>query len=97
MFSICQLSQSLPAPSLSPLDGGSRRDSGHYANAHEHDYAKVQQKRAMGAALAATIIHGVTPTHADWGDRQYPLIAERLTTMISGYSLPELSPSDEPG
>ena len=30
----------------------------------------------------------MTPTHAHWGNRQYPPIAERLTTTISGYSLP---------
>lgn len=30
----------------------------------------------------------MTPTHAHWGNRQYPPIAERLTAMIAGYSLP---------
>ncbi|OCJ70586.1 hypothetical protein A6U96_05760 [Agrobacterium tumefaciens] len=59
-----------------------------YARAHGHDFAEVQQKRAMGIALAAVIIHAMTPTHAHWGNRQYPPIAERLTAMIAGYSLP---------
>lgn len=59
-----------------------------YAKAHGHNYAQVQQKRAMGIGLAAVIIHAMTPTHAHWGNRQYPPIAERLTAMISGYSLP---------
>ncbi|NOW44752.1 hypothetical protein FHW96_000898 [Novosphingobium sp. SG751A] len=59
-----------------------------YAKKHGHDFAEVQQKRAMGIALAAVIIHAMTPTHAHWGNRQYPPIAERLTAMISGYSLP---------
>ncbi|MBN9508941.1 MAG: peptidase U49, Lit peptidase [Alphaproteobacteria bacterium] len=59
-----------------------------YATTHGHSYAQVQQKRAMGIALAALIIHAMTPTYAQWGNRQYPPIAERLTAMISGYSLP---------
>lgn len=59
-----------------------------YAKTHGHNYAQVQQKRAMGTALAAVIIHAMTPTHAHWGNRQYPPIAERLTAMIGGYSLP---------
>lgn len=59
-----------------------------YAKAHGRNYAQVQQKRAMGTALAAVIIHAMTPTHAHWGNRQYPPIAERLAAMIGGYSLP---------
>lgn len=59
-----------------------------YAKEHGHDYVQVQQKRAMGIAFAAVIIHVMTPTHAHWGNRQYPPIAERLTAMMSGYSLP---------
>ena len=59
-----------------------------YAKKHGHNFAEVQQKRAMGIALAAVIIHAMTPAHAHWGNRQYPPIAERLTAMISGYSLP---------
>ena len=42
----------------------------------------------MGIALAAVIIHAMTPTHAHWGNRQYPPIAERLTAMIGGYNRP---------
>ena len=62
-----------------------------YAKEHGHNYDQVQQKRAMGIAFAAVIIHAMTPTHAHWGNRQYPPIAERLTAMISGYSLPASS------
>ncbi len=50
-------------------------------------YAKFQQKRAMGTALAAVIIHAMTPTDAHWGNRQYPPTGERLTAMIGGYHL----------
>lgn len=60
-----------------------------YAKKHGHSFAQVQQKRAMGIALAAVIVHAMTPTHAHWGNRQYPPIAERLTAMISGYNLPD--------
>lgn len=59
-----------------------------YAKKHGHDFAQVQQKRAMGIALAAVIIHAMTPSNAHWGNRQYPPIAERLTAMIHGYTLP---------
>lgn len=59
-----------------------------YAKKHGHNFAEVQQKRAMGIALAAVIIHAMTPTHAHLGNRQYPPIAERLTAMIGGYGLP---------
>lgn len=59
-----------------------------YAKEHGHDFAQVQQKRAMGIALAAVIIHAMTPTHTHWGNRQYPPIAERLTAMIDSYNLP---------
>lgn len=58
-----------------------------YAKDNGHSYAQVHQKRAMGIALAAVIIHAMTPTHAHWGNRQYPPIADRLTAMISGYNL----------
>lgn len=60
-----------------------------YANRHGDDFSRVQQKRAMGIALAAVIIHAMTPTHAHWGNRQYPPIAERLNAMIHGYNLPD--------
>lgn len=63
-----------------------------YAKAHGHNFAQVQQKRAMGTALAAVIIHAMTPTHAHWGNRQYPPIVERLNAMIGGYTLPDGSP-----
>jgi len=59
-----------------------------YAKEHGQQYAHVHQKRAMGIALAAVVIHAMTPTHAHCGNRQYPPIAERMTAMISGYNLP---------
>jgi hypothetical protein len=59
-----------------------------YAKAHGHDFAQVQKKRAMGITLAAVIIHAMTPSHARWGNSEYPPITERLTAMIRGYTLP---------
>ena len=59
-----------------------------YAKTHGHDFAQVQQKRAMGITLAAVIVHAMTPSHARWGNSDYPPISERLTAMIRGYSLP---------
>lgn len=50
-------------------------------------FVQVQQKRAMGIALAAMIIHTITPTHAHWGNRQYPPIVEQLAAMIAGYTM----------
>lgn len=63
-----------------------------YAKDKGHSYAQVHQKRAMGIALAAVTVHVMTPTHAHWGNRQYPPIAERLTAMISGHNLSAGSP-----
>ena len=63
-----------------------------YAQQNGHSYAQVQQKRAMGITLAAATIHVITPSHAHWGGRQYPPIAERLTTMIGGHNLSADSP-----
>lgn len=63
-----------------------------YAKKQGHNFAEVQQKRAMGITLAAVIIHTMTPSHAHWGNRQYPPIVERLTAMMSGYNLPAGSP-----
>lgn len=63
-----------------------------YAGAHGHTFAQVAQKRAMGNALAAIIVHAMTPTHARWGNDEYPPIAERIRAMIDGHSLSEGSP-----
>ena len=48
-----------------------------YATAHGHSYAQVHQKRAMGIALAAVIIHAMTPTHGALG--QSAISADRRT------------------
>lgn len=63
-----------------------------YARDNGHTYAEVAQKRAMGIALAAVIIHAMTPLNAHWGSDDYPPIGERLMAMIDGYNLSEGSP-----
>jgi len=60
-----------------------------YARQQNHTFAQVEQKRAMGIALAAIVVHAMTPMHARWGNEEYPPIADRLRAMINGYNLPE--------
>ncbi|GAA3687527.1 MULTISPECIES: phage exclusion protein Lit family protein [Acetobacter] len=63
-----------------------------YADNHGYTYTQVAQKRAMGIALAAIIVHAMTPTHETWGSNDYPPIAERIRAMIDGHNLSEGSP-----
>jgi hypothetical protein len=63
-----------------------------YARQTGHTFVQVAQKRAMGIALAAIIVHAMTPAHARWGSDDYPPIADRLRAMIDGHSLPGGSP-----
>ncbi len=63
-----------------------------YARNKGYTFAQVAQKRAMGIALAAIIVHAITPAHAHWGNDEYPPIAERMRTMIDGHTLSEGSP-----
>lgn len=59
-----------------------------YAEAHAHTYEEVSQKRAMGLALAATIIHAITPTSAQWGNSEYPPLSDRIQAIVAGFNLP---------
>jgi len=63
-----------------------------YATDHGHTYAQVAQKRAMGIALAAVTVHAMTPPEAQWGNDDYPPLAERIRAMIDGHNLSEGSP-----
>lgn len=58
-----------------------------YARAHGHAYEEVSQKRAMALALAATIIHAITPTAAQWGNSEYPPLSDRIQAIIAGFNL----------
>ena len=59
-----------------------------YARAHGHTYAEVSQKRAMALALAATVIHAITPTAAQWGNSEYPPLSDRIQAIVAGFNLP---------
>jgi len=59
-----------------------------YAEAHSHDYGEVCAKRATSIALAAIIVHAITPSHGHWGTSDYPPIADRLEALIHGFPLP---------
>jgi Peptidase U49 len=63
-----------------------------YAQAHGHSYEAVTQKRAMGLALAATIIHAITSTAAQWGNSQYPPLSDRIEAIVAGFNLSSHSP-----
>ncbi|MGV2978324.1 hypothetical protein AB1P65_22965 [Roseibium alexandrii] len=51
-----------------------------YAKVHCHDYLEVLRKRSMGFALAALILHEVTPQHG--GNCDYFSIKTSLTTLL---------------
>jgi hypothetical protein len=53
---------------------------GDYATAHGHNYHEVLSKRSMGLALAALILHVITPQHG--GNCDYFSIKTRLTTLL---------------
>ena len=63
---------------------------GEYAQASGKKHQEIQQKRAMAIALGAVIIHSITPATERWGTADYPPIADRLHSMVSG-----IGPSNE--
>ncbi len=58
-----------------------------YARAHNHDYQEVLRKRSMGLALAALILHEITPKHGI--NPNYFSIKTRLTALLAESKLPE--------
>lgn len=58
-----------------------------YAEEHGHDFEEICAKRATAIALAAVVLHAITPSHGHWGTSEYPPIAERLETLIQGFPL----------
>ena len=61
---------------------------GVYAQSVGQPYAAVLEKRSMGIALGAMILHEITPVTARWGTSAYPPIVKRIQAMISGCPLP---------
>jgi hypothetical protein len=60
-----------------------------YAEANGHSYHKVLRKRSMGFALAALILHEITPVWEHGGNQQYFSIAARLEALLDNTPLPE--------
>lgn len=60
-----------------------------YARDHEHEYHEVLAKRSMGLALAALILHEITPFWDHGGNQQYFSVAARLQAILDNTSLPE--------
>lgn len=58
-----------------------------FAKGHGHSYLEVLRKRSMGLALAALILHEVTPQYG--GNCDYFSIKTRLTTLLHNTPLPE--------
>lgn len=60
---------------------------GSYAKSIGQAFSRVLDKRAMGIALGAMILHEITPESARWGTAEYPPITTRIQAMISGSPL----------
>lgn len=60
-----------------------------YARDHGHDYHEVLRKRSMGIALAALILHEITPVWDHGGNAAYFSVATRLQTILDNTALPD--------
>lgn len=60
---------------------------GSYAQSVGQAFSRVLDKRSMGIALGAMILHEITPESARWGTSEYPPITTRIQAMISGSPL----------
>lgn len=60
-----------------------------YARDHGHNYDEVLRKRSMGFALAALILHEITPVWDHGGNAAYYSVATRLQTVLDNTPLPD--------
>lgn len=60
-----------------------------YAEDHGYDYQEVLRKRSMGFALAALVLHEITPLWDHGGNRAYFSVADRLRAILDNTPLPE--------
>ena len=60
---------------------------GVYAESFGEDFTRVFDKRSMGIALGAMILHEITPETARFGTVDYPPISMRIQALISGSRL----------
>ena len=63
-----------------------------YAEQHGHSHTEVLRKRSMGFALAALVLHDITPVLDHGGNRQYFSLADRLTAILCNTALPDHDP-----
>jgi hypothetical protein len=59
-----------------------------YANHNGYSYQEVLRKRSMGLAIAALILHEITPVWDHGGNRHYFSVADRLRTVLDNTPLP---------
>ncbi len=60
-----------------------------YAEDNGHDYSQVLRKRSMGLALAALILHEITPVLDHGGNQLYFSVADRMRAILDNTPLPE--------
>lgn len=60
-----------------------------YCESHNHNYHEVLRKRSMGFALAALILHEVTPFLEHGGNCDYFSVRSRLETILDNTTLPD--------
>lgn len=60
-----------------------------YSKRHGHSYHEVLRKRSMGLALAALILHDITPECGHSGNCDYFPLQVRLKALLSNTPLPE--------
>lgn len=60
-----------------------------FARDHGHDYHQVLRKRSMAFALAALILHEITPVWDHGGNAAYFSVSTRLETILDNTPLPE--------
>ena len=60
-----------------------------YAKTHNHYFHEVLRKRSMGFALAALILHEITPVWDHGGNAEYFSVATRLQTILDNTALPD--------
>ena len=60
-----------------------------YVQEHNHNYYRILRKRSIGFALAALIIHEITPVIDHGGNNEYFSIATRLQAILDNTSLPD--------
>lgn len=63
-----------------------------YAQANGHQYVEVLRKRAMGLALAALVLHEITPLDHHGGNCDYFSIKTRLVSLLQATPLPDDDP-----